>query len=208
MGRLGPWLYSFYPLYTNPQLAKFNHATPSLCVVYTMPISESRVVQLPPPSTHYNRHRQTTHQVCLSNSSFASLTFVAKYGLPPRSGWFSSIIVRCALRTLSLVMLRSLPIVSTADHGGIKPNLLEGQDKRSLLLGHFGLEAALVEGFAHGSDTASGAAPCDETGSALRLLVFLPLFRVRVVLVCGRTRNAATAAPAPIAKTELIFGEC
>lgn len=46
--------------------------------------------------------------VVLSSSSFASLTFVAKYGLPPRSGWFKSISVRCALRTLSFEMDRSL----------------------------------------------------------------------------------------------------
>lgn len=46
--------------------------------------------------------------VALSSNSFASLTFVAKYGLPPRSGWFKSISVRCALRTLSFEMDRSL----------------------------------------------------------------------------------------------------
>lgn len=55
---------------------------------------------------------QSTHcslaHVVLSSSSFASLTFVAKYGLPPRSGWFNSISVRCALRTLSLERDRSL----------------------------------------------------------------------------------------------------
>ena len=43
-----------------------------------------------------------------SINSFASLIFVAKYGLPPRSGWFSSIICRCFLRIISRVAPRSL----------------------------------------------------------------------------------------------------
>lgn len=68
-------------------------------------------------------------------------------------------------------------------------NLLERQDKRGLLLGHFGLESALVKGFAHGSDTASGAAPCDETCSALVFIVslFLPLGALALCMkgVCG-----------------------
>lgn len=41
-------------------------------------------------------------------NSLASLIFVAKYGLPPRSGWLSSIICRCFLRIISFVMPRSL----------------------------------------------------------------------------------------------------
>lgn len=43
-----------------------------------------------------------------SNSSFASLIFVARYGLPPRSGWFSNIICRCFFLIISFVRPRSL----------------------------------------------------------------------------------------------------
>jgi hypothetical protein len=46
--------------------------------------------------------------VVFSNSSFASLTFVARYGLPPRSGWFKSMSERCFLRIMSFVRPRSL----------------------------------------------------------------------------------------------------
>ena len=52
------------------------------------------------------------YQLVLSNSSFASLIFVAKYGLPPRSGWLRSISCRWFLRTFSLVSVRSLRIRS------------------------------------------------------------------------------------------------
>lgn len=47
-------------------------------------------------------------QTCFSRNSLASLIFVAKYGLPPRSGWLSSMSWRCFLVTLSLVNRRSL----------------------------------------------------------------------------------------------------
>jgi hypothetical protein len=43
-----------------------------------------------------------------SRNSFASFTFVARYGLPPRSGWFNIINVRWFLRIRSLVSCRSL----------------------------------------------------------------------------------------------------
>lgn len=52
-----------------------------------------------------------------SKNSLASFTFVARYGLPPRSGWLSSISVRCALRTLSLVRLLSLWFPTSARSG-------------------------------------------------------------------------------------------
>jgi len=48
------------------------------------------------------------HDGFLSKNSFASLIFVAKYGLPPRSGWFSNISCRCFFRIISFVMPRSL----------------------------------------------------------------------------------------------------
>ena len=47
-----------------------------------------------------------------SKSSFASFTFVARYGLPPRSGWFKSMSDRCFFRRSSFVMPRSLHRVS------------------------------------------------------------------------------------------------
>lgn len=43
-----------------------------------------------------------------SKNSFASLILVARYGLPPRSGWLRSIICRCFLRRISFVTPRSL----------------------------------------------------------------------------------------------------
>ena len=43
-----------------------------------------------------------------SMNSFASLILVARYGLPPRSGWFRSIICRCFFRIISFVAPRSL----------------------------------------------------------------------------------------------------
>ena len=52
--------------------------------------------------------RYQRHETPFSRNSFASFTFVARYGLPPRSGWLSSISVRCAFRTLSFVRLPSL----------------------------------------------------------------------------------------------------
>lgn len=53
------------------------------------------------------------NHVFFSKNSFASLTLVARYGLPPRSGWLSNIRVRWALRTLSFVRLLSLCFVKT-----------------------------------------------------------------------------------------------
>ena len=59
-----------------------------------------------------------------SRNSFASLTFVARYGLPPRSGWFSSISCRWFFRIFSLVSMRSLiPTMSATrarDFSGVK----------------------------------------------------------------------------------------
>ena len=43
-----------------------------------------------------------------SRNSFASLTFVARYGLPPRSGWFSIMSVRWFFRIFSFVRAPSL----------------------------------------------------------------------------------------------------
>lgn len=45
-----------------------------------------------------------------SKKSLASLIFVAKYGEPPRSGWFNNMILRCASFTLALVTADSLNI--------------------------------------------------------------------------------------------------
>src|SRR4051812_41372785 len=69
------------------------------------------VVDICPRTSLHDRSR---HDEPFSKNSFASFTLVAKYGLPPRSGWFSSISVRCALRILSLVMARSLSPTSAS----------------------------------------------------------------------------------------------
>ena len=64
------------------------------------------------PSTNltlcYDDVQLEHHDAPFSNISFASLIFVARYGLPPRSGWLRSIICRCFLRSMSFVTPRSL----------------------------------------------------------------------------------------------------
>jgi hypothetical protein len=97
---------------------------------------------------------RTFCQEVFSRNSFASLTFDARYGLPPRSGWLSIIIVRCAFRILSLVIARSLQggkvrlAVSTGKDRVSQNDILEGQDERSLPLVHTGLESSLVKSLA------------------------------------------------------------
>jgi hypothetical protein len=56
---------------------------------------------------------RSNYFISFSNSSFASLTLVARYGLPPRSGWLFNIRPRCFFRSSSFVTPRSLPFVST-----------------------------------------------------------------------------------------------
>jgi hypothetical protein len=51
-----------------------------------------------------------------SSISFASLTLVARYGEPPRSGWLSSMSDRCFLRRSSFVMPRSLSFCQYSIH--------------------------------------------------------------------------------------------
>ena len=58
-----------------------------------------------------------------SRNSFASLTFVARYGLPPRSGWFSSISCRWFFRIFSLVSMRSLMPTTSALHSRISSHV-------------------------------------------------------------------------------------
>lgn len=53
-------------------------------------------------------HALVRYDVVFSRNSFASFTFVARYGLPPLSGWLSNMRLRWAFRTLSLVMAPSL----------------------------------------------------------------------------------------------------
>jgi hypothetical protein len=88
--------------------------------------------------------------------------------------------VRWALRTLSLVRVRSLsrPSVSKPPAGRrfVSVNTPQRQNKRGLLLGHLLLEAALVESLAHGADSSARTSPCDQTGAALLR-----------VLACGRS---------------------
>ena len=47
---------------------------------------------------------------CLSSMSFASLTFPARYGLPPRSGWFASMMRRWASLIFAFERSRSLRV--------------------------------------------------------------------------------------------------
>jgi hypothetical protein len=94
-----------------------------------------------PPLSAPLKRRQTV----LSNSSFASLIFVARYGLPPRSGWLSSISCRWFLRTLSFVKVRSLEethpsaVVQSKGEWYIR----EFQDQGGLATSHLRFEASV-----------------------------------------------------------------
>lgn len=70
--------------------------------------TESNVSRLPSLSLRHSLREAEQAQEFLSRNSFASLIFVARYGLPPRSGWLRSISWRCLTRTFSFVRLRSL----------------------------------------------------------------------------------------------------
>lgn len=128
----------------------------------------------------------------LSKNSFASLILVARYGLPPRSGWLRSIIVRWALRTLSFVICLSLrtsqpcpcsvlffqsilgnPRAKRLRHKtppflGGGGRLLQGQDQARLPLVHLGLKAAFVEGLPQRANAAARPSPCDKASAPLR----------------------------------------
>ena len=73
--------------------------------------------QPPAPRTKRCRNeKDPPHHAFFSKNSLASFTLVARYGLPPRSGWLSSISVRCALRTFSLLRLLSLYTGQSSQH--------------------------------------------------------------------------------------------
>lgn len=88
---------------SHQRLAKF--LPPIICIVQisltSMLLSSQRIPRL-------GSLLAEDYVAPFSINSFASLILVAKYGLPPRSGWFSSIICRCFLRIISRVAPRSL----------------------------------------------------------------------------------------------------
>ncbi len=88
-------------------------------VVALFPRTRSIDPTRPLSSFQFSNHPPLNHEF-FSKNSFASFTLVAKYGLPPRSGWLSSISVRCALRTLSLVRLDSLLVWVSIWPGDLK----------------------------------------------------------------------------------------
>jgi hypothetical protein len=64
-------------------------------------------------SNKYNTNLSFSYGAPFSRNSLASLIFVARYGLPPQSGWFRSISCLCFLRTISFVTPRSLCATSS-----------------------------------------------------------------------------------------------
>lgn len=108
-----------------------------------------------------------------SKNSFASLTLVAKYGLPPRSGWFNSMRVRCAFRIFSFDRARSLFIcqplvanvpVSTSGH---RSHILERQNERGFSLVHPRFESALVKCLSERANASARSSPRNKSCSAL-----------------------------------------
>lgn len=77
----------------------------SLCTVRNI---QHEARRNPPASSLTPGSAHARHDDVFSKNSFASFTLVARYGLPPRSGWLSSISVRWAFLTFSLVTARSL----------------------------------------------------------------------------------------------------
>ena len=86
-----------------------------------------RIVYPPTPSLNPSKSSQGVgsnakeergHRAFFSRNSLASLIFVARYGLPPRSGWFRIMSWRCFLRIISFDKLPSLCkfLISTLTH--------------------------------------------------------------------------------------------
>lgn len=119
-------------------------------------------------------------QPFFSKNSFASLTLVAKYGLPPRSGWFSIMSVRWFLRMRSLVIVLSLRFsisivfahlitsqtieVSWMNGSGRAPEL---QYQRRLSPIHLWLKTTLIKRLSERSHSALRAAVGNYSCSAL-----------------------------------------
>lgn len=149
-----------------------------------------------------------------SKNSFASLIFVARYGLPPRSGWFNSISCRCFLRIISFVMPRSLlraccqlpPVLRLACTPFCCLRCFQYQGCLSSI--HLLLETAFVVCFPQCAGAPAGSAECYETCASLWIAINSVSGRVRcgqltvVVVVMGeRTKKAAAATPTPTART-------
>jgi len=108
-----------------------------------------------------------------SRNSLASFTFVARYGLPPLSGWLSSMSDLCRLRIISFVRPRSLlsesvclscaPPPGWTDCGNIR--CLENE--RCFSSCHLRFEATLVERLAKCVGSLSISPERDESCAAL-----------------------------------------
>ena len=84
-------------------IEKVRTANATLCTLYNINVDITSLLHRCPSGNSPSAQIQF-----LSRNSFASLIFVARYGLPPRSGWLSSISCLWFFRTLSLVRVRSL----------------------------------------------------------------------------------------------------
>jgi hypothetical protein len=82
-------------------------------------------------------------RISFSSRSFASLILLAKYGEPPRSGWFASMICRCASLSLLAIVGPSLKTCYRPEQNERKERVLEAEDGDRLSTVHFGFEATL-----------------------------------------------------------------
>ena len=107
-----------------------------------------------------------------SSISFASLTLVAKYGEPPRSGWLSSMRDRCFLRRSSFVTPRSLSEVSVGSTSfrNAWSNVRHLEDQGSFSPCHLGLKATLVEASSKLGTANAVLAYRDERSTTLSML--------------------------------------
>lgn len=96
-----------------------------------------------------NSHHRGARPSNFSSKSFASLILLARYGDPPRSGWFAIMICRwasfslfrsCAL-SLKIIRKRSASLSKREDRAGRHGR--EAQDRDRLLPVHLRLEPAL-----------------------------------------------------------------
>lgn len=155
-------------------------------------------------------HGAQSQDVVFSSNSFASFTLVARYGLPPRSGWLSSIRVRCCLRILSRVTPDSLQVTFSQP----SPNLgrtccrielttERGQGKPRACSSWARIRPCRKPCPSRPRRREIGAMRQVQLGPARIIVSCLQLMR-RSTQAEKRTRKAATAAPVPIARTEAM----
>lgn len=125
-------------------------------------------------SQHRFLQRQPAYLTSFSSISLASLTLVARYGEPPRSGWLRSMSDRCFLRRRSFVTPRSLGMSACRlSHLVQALDIRHLENQGGLSPCHLGLKAALVETAPQRGATNAVLAYRDERSAALMMLAFV-----------------------------------